>query len=77
MGASMADHHGGARNPLGLSHPPLALHPGWRECMGVEPTPRHAGDEATVLKTARTTGPYPLPRTSHPTAPHKGRVGPL
>ena len=32
--------------------------------MGVEPTPRHAGDEATVLKTARTTGPYPLPRTA-------------
>ena len=33
----------------------------WRECMGVEPTPRHVCDEATVLKTARTTGPYPLP----------------
>ena len=28
------------------------------------------------MKTARTTGPYPLPPDGHPTAPHKGRVVP-
>ncbi len=36
----------------------------WRERMGVEPTRDDAGRPATVLKTAETTGPPPLPRTS-------------
>ena len=44
----------------------------WRECMGVEPTPRRAGDEATVLKTARTTGSPPLPRESLAPPPLRG-----
>jgi hypothetical protein len=33
----------------------------WRERMGVEPTRDDAGRPATVLKTAETTGPPPLP----------------
>ena len=33
----------------------------WRERMGVEPTQDDAGRPATVLKTARATGPPPLP----------------
>lgn len=33
----------------------------WRERMGVEPTLDDAGRPATVLKTAETTGPPPLP----------------
>jgi len=37
----------------------------WRECVGVEPTPRRAGAEATVLKTARPTGTHALPYRHH------------
>lgn len=36
----------------------------WRECEGVEPSRDGEGRPATVLKTAKTTGPHPLPSSS-------------
>jgi len=49
-----------------LSPRQLSIHPSsdtnnWREREGVEPTPRHASAGATDLKSARATGPHPLP----------------
>ena len=44
----------------------------WRERVGVEPTPRREGAKATELKSARTTGPHPLPFKYKTESPSKG-----
>jgi len=44
----------------------------WRERVGVEPTPRREGAKATELKSARTTGPHPLPFKYKTESPGEG-----
>ena len=53
-----------------------AIGQAWRERMGVEPTHDAAGRRATVLKTAETTGPPPLPHRSVPESRGMGNVRP-